>query len=97
MLSFEKARIENTNTWLATLLPERTNQKEKPSKTCSPGQKPHRGVFVGLSIAFSITYFVQIHNTPFFLFLISIIILQFPLYLHVRTYYSSYMERFLIK
>ena len=26
--------------------------------------KPHRGVFVGLSMAFSITYFVQIHNTP---------------------------------
>ena len=27
MLSFEKARIENTNTWLAPLSPERTNQK----------------------------------------------------------------------
>ena len=27
MLSFEKARIENTYTWLATLPSERTNQK----------------------------------------------------------------------
>ena len=26
-MSFESARIGNTNTWLATLLPERTNDK----------------------------------------------------------------------
>ena len=26
-LSFERAQMENTNTWLATLLPERTNEK----------------------------------------------------------------------
>lgn len=29
-LSFEKARIENTNTWLVTLFPERTNENGTP-------------------------------------------------------------------
>ena len=29
-LSFERVQIENTNTRLATLLPERTNEKETP-------------------------------------------------------------------
>ena len=74
ILSFEKVRIANTNTSLATLPPERTNRKEKRANICKSVQdirgssvataKPQRGVFVGLSMVFPITYFVQIHKAP---------------------------------
>ena len=44
-LSLERAQIENTNTWLVTLLPERTNEKGTPL-IVSAGKPSKKGMVI---------------------------------------------------